>query len=243
MSELADLISRSEGWLMCRVLEYARRFRYSQYTSTLEEAWRISIQGLSRELLAALNRADAPPELDPDMDFTADPMAAFGVLEAQRHRSRGISLAMFMGLMKYYRQAYLDLIVQNRIPATAALAQVRQLSGLLPICASCKKIRDDQGYWTRIEEYITDHSEADFSHGLCPECLKKLYPDQKRADTESPCKEQRALQATDLARRNSDENQATDSRPAAPRERTAGRGHAGPALLAASRTEAPLPRT
>ena len=56
------------------------------------------------------------------------------------------------------------------------LAQVKQLSGMLPICASCKKVRDDKGYWTQIEEYISAHSEADFSHGLCPDCLKKLYP-------------------------------------------------------------------
>ena len=58
-----------------------------------------------------------------------------------------------------------------------ALSKVKQLSGLLPICASCKKIRDDQGYWNQIEEYIRHHSEADFSHGLCPPCIEKLYPD------------------------------------------------------------------
>jgi hypothetical protein len=58
-----------------------------------------------------------------------------------------------------------------------ALSKVKQLSGLLPICASCKKIRDDQGYWNQIEEYIRNHSEADFSHGFCPPCLEKLYPD------------------------------------------------------------------
>ncbi len=58
-----------------------------------------------------------------------------------------------------------------------ALAKVRMLSGFLPICANCKKIRDDQGYWNQIESYIRDHSEAEFSHGICPECLKKLYPD------------------------------------------------------------------
>ena len=58
-----------------------------------------------------------------------------------------------------------------------ALARVRQLSGLLPICASCKKIRDDKGYWTQIELYIRDHSEAEFSHSICPECMNKLYPD------------------------------------------------------------------
>jgi C4-dicarboxylate-specific signal transduction histidine kinase len=57
------------------------------------------------------------------------------------------------------------------------LAHVKKLSGLLPICASCKKIRDDRGYWLQVEEYIHDHSEAQFSHGLCPECAKKLYPE------------------------------------------------------------------
>jgi len=58
-----------------------------------------------------------------------------------------------------------------------ALANVNQLSGLLPICSSCKKIRDDKGYWTQIEAYIRDHSEAEFSHSLCPDCVQKLYGD------------------------------------------------------------------
>jgi hypothetical protein len=58
-----------------------------------------------------------------------------------------------------------------------ALAETRVLRGLLPICSSCKKIRDDQGYWIQMEGYIRDHSEAEFSHGLCPECVAKLYPD------------------------------------------------------------------
>jgi hypothetical protein len=56
------------------------------------------------------------------------------------------------------------------------LESVKTLKGLLPICASCKKIRDDQGYWNQLEIYIREHSEADFSHGLCPECVKKFYP-------------------------------------------------------------------
>ncbi len=58
-----------------------------------------------------------------------------------------------------------------------ALSHVKKLSGLLPICASCKKIRDDRGYWLQVEEYIRDRSEAEFSHGICPECAKKLYPE------------------------------------------------------------------
>jgi PAS domain-containing protein len=56
-----------------------------------------------------------------------------------------------------------------------ALANVRTLHGLIPICASCKRIRDDQGYWRQLEVYIRDHSEADFSHGLCPECAEKYF--------------------------------------------------------------------
>lgn len=54
-----------------------------------------------------------------------------------------------------------------------ALANVRTLSGLLPICAYCKRVRDDQDYWQQIEQYVGDHSQAEFSHGICPECLDK----------------------------------------------------------------------
>jgi PAS domain S-box-containing protein len=57
-----------------------------------------------------------------------------------------------------------------------ALAGIRTLKGLLPICASCKKVRDDKGYWNQIEAYVSEHSEAEFTHGLCPECAQKLYP-------------------------------------------------------------------
>ncbi|MDA8085388.1 MAG: response regulator [Nitrospiraceae bacterium] len=57
-----------------------------------------------------------------------------------------------------------------------ALANVRRLTGLLPICMHCKKIRDDKGYWNQLEAYISEHSEVAFSHGLCPECRKKYYP-------------------------------------------------------------------
>ncbi len=58
-----------------------------------------------------------------------------------------------------------------------ALDEIKILRGLLPICASCKKIRDDNGYWTQIEGYIKEHSEANFTHSVCPDCARKLYPD------------------------------------------------------------------
>ncbi len=57
-----------------------------------------------------------------------------------------------------------------------AVTKIKTLGGLLPICSNCKKIRDDKGYWNQIESYIRDHSEAEFTHGICPKCAKKLYP-------------------------------------------------------------------
>jgi len=60
----------------------------------------------------------------------------------------------------------------------AAINEVKTLSGMLPLCSSCKKIRDDKGYWNQIDEYITEHSNAEISHGLCPECAERLYPRQ-----------------------------------------------------------------
>ena len=56
-----------------------------------------------------------------------------------------------------------------------AITKIKTLNGLLPICACCKKIRDDSGYWNQIEGYIEKHSTAEFSHGICPDCQKKLY--------------------------------------------------------------------
>jgi hypothetical protein len=79
-----------------------------------------------------------------------------------------------------------------------ALVKVRTLSGLLPICASCKSIRDDGGYWNRIEVYVRDHSDAEFSHSLCPPCARTLYgefadevdgnapPQRRRLDPRGP---------------------------------------------------------
>lgn len=68
-----------------------------------------------------------------------------------------------------------------------SLTEVKTLAGMLPICASCKKIRDDSGYWNQIESYIKERSDANFSHSICPECADKLYPEydlsEKRKDT------------------------------------------------------------
>ncbi len=68
-------------------------------------------------------------------------------------------------------------LIEQKEKAEKALKEVKQLKGMLPICSHCKKIRDDKGYWNQIEKYIHEHSDAQFSHGICQECAKKYYPD------------------------------------------------------------------
>jgi hypothetical protein len=82
-------------------------------------------------------------------------------------------IGLFWGKIKQTEKEKSETIVK----LNKALEEVKTLSGFLPICASCKKIRDDKGYWNQIEAYISEHSEAEFSHGICPECIEKLYPD------------------------------------------------------------------
>ncbi len=113
MKGLAELVVSHEDWLTQRVLHYAKEHGYTLYTSTLAEAWRTSIAGLSDALIQGLQADTDPPEFGPDEDFSKDPIASFGILEAQRHRARGVSLSVFLGLMKYYRQSYIDLVLEH----------------------------------------------------------------------------------------------------------------------------------
>jgi PAS domain S-box-containing protein len=70
-----------------------------------------------------------------------------------------------------------ELVQARTLELRDALSKVKTLSGLIPICASCKNVRNDQGYWIQVEGYLREHSDVEFSHGLCPGCMKKLYPD------------------------------------------------------------------
>ncbi|MGC8660094.1 MAG: PAS domain-containing protein [Desulfomonilaceae bacterium] len=113
MDLLRELIVNGEEWIIHRLWIYTTERGYAKYSSTLEEAWRISIKGVSGCIIKALEIHDSPPELSPDDQFDQDPIAAFGVAEAQRHRERGITLGMFLGLLKYYRQTYIDLVDES----------------------------------------------------------------------------------------------------------------------------------
>ena len=105
MARLAELVANHEDWLMLRVLDYAKRQGYTRYTSTLAEAWRISIARISKSLLDSLAAKSGVPELLSDEDYAKDPIARFGIVEAQKHRERGVSFGMFLGLMNIISRA------------------------------------------------------------------------------------------------------------------------------------------
>ncbi len=113
MEKLIELLKTSQPFLLTRILHYAKIHDYVKYTSTLEEAWVVSVSGLTEALVQGIQ--NGIPEINVDQDFINEPATYFGRIEAKKHRQRGITLEMFLGLMKYYRQSYIDLI-SNSIP-------------------------------------------------------------------------------------------------------------------------------
>ena len=118
MNNLKQIILTNEDWITERVMEYSRIHGYGKYTSTLKGAWRLAVSGLSNAILACLENSDQVPELNPDEDYRNDPLTKFGIVESQRHRRRGVTLGMFLGLTKYYRQSFIDLIQETPVPLT-----------------------------------------------------------------------------------------------------------------------------
>jgi len=113
--QLKILISTSDDILMDKILHYAKEHNYARYTSTLKEAWRLSISGLSAALMKVLDMNNKIPDIEPDIDFMTCDISEFGILEARKHRSRGITLSMFLSFMKYYYQAYIDVINESHL--------------------------------------------------------------------------------------------------------------------------------
>ena len=101
----------------------------------------------------------------------------------------GLLLGIYISRLKKVRnelkrlnQELEDKVKQRTAELEKSLAKVKQLSGLLPICMHCKKIRDEKGYWNQIEAYIHEHSDAEFSHSICKDCAEKYYPDMDLYD-------------------------------------------------------------
>lgn len=117
METLKQLVSSHEEWLLRRVVQYAKIHEYTRYTSTLIEAWRISIQSLNVALFDAVESGETNEQISLDTQFNETVIDKFSIEEVHKHRSRGITLGMFLGLVKYYRRSYFDLIrEQNFTP-------------------------------------------------------------------------------------------------------------------------------
>ena len=96
----------------------------------------------------------------------------------------GSAVALLLALWGAYRRRVGILKARQRelaVRVDEGLAEIKVLKGMLPTCASCHRIRDENGAWSNMESYIREHSEANFSHGVCPECTARLYPDYHRA--------------------------------------------------------------
>ncbi len=120
---------------------------------------------------------------DHEIDLLAMKAGAADYLPKDHLRSELLERSIRYALERHQANEMRDELIAR---LEKALAHVKTLSGLLPICANCKKIRDDKGYWNQIENYLREHSGVEFSHGLCPECGEKLYPEYYQAIDEQP---------------------------------------------------------
>jgi len=105
-----------------------------------------------------------------------DKLILHGISRLNRKLAQACLAGLYTARLEAAVQERTKDLLETNDKLRESLANIKTLSGLLPICAGCKKIRDDKGYWNQIETYISRHSQAEFSHGLCPNCIKKYYP-------------------------------------------------------------------
>ncbi|WP_147819943.1 PAS domain S-box protein [Salidesulfovibrio onnuriiensis] len=121
LNQLHTLLTNHEEWLMERILAYAKKQGYTRYTSTLVEPWRMSVSGLTKAIGKGLENSESlRAGLTPDDCYKDDPVSEFAIMESRLHRQRGVNLSMFLGLLKYYRASYFDLVEEKAPPELRA---------------------------------------------------------------------------------------------------------------------------
>ncbi len=116
MKRLIHLISQNEDRLLRRVVEYAKIHEYTRYTSTLIDAWQISVKSLNNAIITAIESDEPIRHIDLDTQFNETTIDQFSIQEVHKHRARGVTLGMFLGLVKYYRRSYFDLVREQDLP-------------------------------------------------------------------------------------------------------------------------------
>ncbi len=116
LAPLGELVLRSEDWILRRVHHYSVLQGYAPYSSTLAAAWRTAVKGMSETVCSALDIYKLPPNLPAGMDYESDPIARYGIDKAISHRARGVPMAMYIGGLKCYRRAYMDLVEESGLP-------------------------------------------------------------------------------------------------------------------------------
>lgn len=141
-------------------------------------------------IMPGMSGFDVCRRLKEDQDVSDIPVIFITALDQPEEEKEGLKLGAADYISKPFNPDIVHLRVSNHIELKRkrdalrertieleeAISNIKKLKGLLPICSSCKNIRNDRGYWRRIEEYFSENSDILFSHGLCPDCAKKLYP-------------------------------------------------------------------
>ena len=183
-------LSRKEGDMMVFLLSH-RHYDMENpkpvpFNSNLAEPMRLALKGKSGTIIGLDYRGETVIAAhEPVREVGIGIVAKIDLSEVRAPFIRAGIISFVIGIIMLIAGAALFIRVTNplivKLEETInefkiALQKVKVLSGLIPICASCKKIRDDKGYWNQLESYLKAHSDADFTHGICPECVKKLYP-------------------------------------------------------------------
>ena len=186
-------LSRKEGNKIIFLLSH-RHFDLTNpkpvpFDSSLAEPMRLALSGKSGTIIGLDYRGEKVlAAFEPVAELDLGIVAKIDIAEIRRPFFKAAIYSGLIGLGALLVGAAFFVRVTNPLlvklyqtidELKEAMNKVKILSGFLPICASCKKIRDDNGYWNNVEEYIRERSEAEFSHGICPDCVQKLYPDLK----------------------------------------------------------------
>lgn len=189
LSIVIDAINSTVGGLIITGLNGTIRFANPSFCKMFDSS-HDDIIGMNAADLFSTKEVRTFSDVVAMVDISKDDTQEF-VVENKEGRSFVVEVSASnvtasSGLLVGRMASFIDITKKKEIEADReklinklqdALNKIKTLRGIIPICASCKKIRDDSGYWNQIEIYIKNHSEADFSHSICPECAEKLYPE------------------------------------------------------------------